>query len=165
MQLLATKALAAGFAVSMAVGGTTTTQMPNATASPATIYYQNSTAINFPSKSVAKKSALDLWLKKLAYLESEGRDNLKVLDLNGLHSFGCLQFQMDTFREFGLRYGLISEDDNLEKVIYDCALQKKIAKEMLRENYGYWRKWYTSVVVKGLGLPPVDKELITVSMK
>jgi len=165
MQLLATKALAAGFAVSMAIGGNSTPQMPNATDSPAATYHQNSTVIVFSATDAEKKNTLDSWLKKLVYLESEGKNNIKVLDHNGLHSFGCLQFQMSTFREFGLRYGLISEDDDLEKVIYNCPLQKEIAKEMIRENPGYWRKWYTSVMIRGLGLPPKEEEPVLISLK
>ncbi len=158
MQLLATKALAAGFAVSMAIGGNTTPQMPNATASPATTYHQSSTAIAFSVTEGEKQSMLDSWLKKLVYLESEGKSNLKVLDHNGLHSFGCLQFQMSTFKEFGLKYGLISEEDALDNIIYDCVLQKQIAKKMIQENPNNWRRWYTSVRVRGLGLPPKEKE-------
>lgn len=174
MQLLATKALAAGFAVSMAIGGSTTPQMfmlhsfsegaPNATDSPAATYYQNSPVVAFSATGAEKKNTLDSWLKKLIDLESDGKSNIKVLDHNGLHSFGCLQFQMSTFKEFGLKYNLISEEDELGKVIYDCALQKQIAKKMIQENPGYWRKWYTSVIIRGLGLPPIEKELVLVSL-
>ncbi len=170
MQLLVTKALAAGFAVSMAVGGNTTLQMPNATLpagrqaiSPTTTYHQNSIVIAFLTTGAEKRNTLDSWLKKLVFLESEGKGNIKVLDSNGLHSFGCLQFQMSTFREFGLKYNLLSEDDELEKIIYNCALQKEIAKKMIQENAGNWRKWYTSVITRGLGLPPKEEEPILLS--
>ncbi len=175
MQLLVTKALAAGFAVSMAIGGNTTPQLfmlhsfsegaPNATLpagrqalSPATTYRQNDIVIAFSATGAEKRNTLDSWLKKLVFLESEGKGNIKVLDSNGLHSFGCLQFQMGTFKEFGLKYDLISKDDDLNKVIYDCALQKEIAKKMIQENPGNWRRWYTSVMIRGLGLPPKEEE-------
>lgn len=165
MQLLVTKALAAGFAVSMAIGGNITPQMSNATLpagrqalSPATTYHQNSIVIAFSATGTEKKNTLDSWLKKLVFLESEGKSNIKVLDNNGLHSFGCLQFQMSTFREFGLKYDLISKDDELGKVIYNCALQKKIAARMIEDNYNNWRHWYTSVKIRGLGLPPKEEE-------
>lgn len=158
MELFVTKALAAGFAVSMAVGGATTLQMPNATASPATTYHQSSTAIAFSTTVVERRNTLDSWIKKLVYLESEGKNNIKVLDSNGLYSFGCLQFQMGTFRGFGLKYGLISGDDDLYSVIYDCSLQKQIAKKMIEDNPGNWRHWYNSVKTKGLGLPPKEEE-------
>lgn len=71
MQLLATKALAAGFAVSMAIGGNATPQMfmlhsfsegaPNTTLpagrqalSPATTYHQNSPVIVFSAIRLGK---------------------------------------------------------------------------------------------------------------
>jgi len=158
MQLLVSKALAAGFAASMAIGGQTTPQMPNATASPATTYSQNNTVVAFESLS-----PLNHWLDKLIDLESEGKSNLKVLDLNGLYSFGCLQFQMGTFEEYGMKYGLLSEGDDLKKLIYNCDLQKEIAKRIIQENPGNWRKWYTSVIVRGLGLPPKEKKPVLVS--
>lgn len=175
MQLLVTKALAAGFAVSMAIGGTTTSQMfmlhsfsegaPNTALpadrqalSPATTYHQNSPIVVFSTTSAKEQNALDSWLKKLVFLESEGKSEIKVLDNNGLHSFGCLQFQMSTFKEFGLKYGLIFEGDALEKIIYDCVLQKEIARRMIEENPSNWRRWYTSVMIRGLGLPPKEKE-------
>ena len=176
MQLLVTKALAAGFAVSMAIVGTTTSQMfmlhsfsegaPNTVVSTATTYHPNSPIVVFSTTSAKEQNALDSWLKKLVFFESEGKSKIKVLDNNGLHSFGCLQFQMSTFKEFGLKYGLIFEGDDLEKIIYDCVLQKEIAKKMIEENPGNWRRWYTSVMIRGLGLPPKEEEpLALLSLK
>ena len=160
MQLLVSKALAAGFAASMAIGGNTTPQMPNATASPAAIYSQNKAIVAFESQS-----PINYWIDKLIALESKGKSNAKVLDWNGLHSFGCLQFQMGTFEEYGLKYKLFSSDDDLDKLIYNCDLQREITKRMIRENPGNWRKWYTSVAVRGLGLPPKEEKPIVVSMR
>ena len=165
MQLLISKALAAGFAASMAIGGTTPLQMQNATNPPAATYYQNDNVIAFSTINLEKQNTLDSWIKKLIVFESDGRSNIKVLDHNGLHSFGCLQFQMDTFEEFGLRYGLISPDDDTEKLIYDCTLQKELAKRMIQENPNNWRRWYTSVIKKGLGLPPKENQPILLSLK
>ncbi len=70
---------------------------------------------------------------------------------------------MQTFKAYGLRYKLFSEDDDLSKLIFDCNLQKEIAKRMIRENPVNWRNWYTSVVVRGLGLPPKEPKPILVS--
>ncbi|MEK7546700.1 MAG: hypothetical protein AAB536_00760 [Patescibacteria group bacterium] len=154
--------LAAGFTVSMAIGGNTTPQMPNATNSPAAIYSQNNNNVVIVFKG---QSPLDSWIKKLAILESEGKSNIKVLDHNGLHSFGCLQFQMGTFEEYGLKYNLISANDEINKLIYDCDLQKEMAKRMIQENPNNWEKWYTSVVIKGLGLPPKEEKAVLVSLK
>jgi hypothetical protein len=157
MQPLVSKALAAGFAASMAIGGNTTPQMPNVTPSSAATYSQKVTVV------FERQAPIDAWIEKLAALESDGKSNIKVLDSNGLHSFGCLQFQMSTFEEFGLKYKLVSSQDNLEKLIYDCVLQKEIAKRMIKENPGNWKKWYTSVATRGLGLPPKEDKPILVS--
>lgn len=159
MQLLAVKTLAAGFAVSMALGGTST-QTPNANVSPVATYPQDKPVVFFEDQS-----PLAVWIDKLIDLESNGESALKVLDHNGMHSFGCLQFQMSTFKEFGLKYKLISENDDLNELIYDCELQKEIAKQMILENRGNWRRWYTSVAIRGLGLPPKQEQPILFSLK
>jgi len=103
---------------------------------------------------VSTPSPLDVWLDRLAYQESHGRENIKILDVNDQYSYGCLQFQEGTFRKYGMKYGLISEDASIESIIYDCGLQKKIAKFMLSEDYSNWRAWYTSSKTAIVGLPP-----------
>jgi hypothetical protein len=103
---------------------------------------------------VNETSPLDLWLEKLVMKESQGRDRIKILDVNGKYSYGCLQFQEGTFRNFGQKYGLVAAGVNLESVIYDCNLQKAIAKNMIQDDYFLWQSWYTSVIVRDLGLPP-----------
>lgn len=112
-------------------------------------------------------SPLDLWLEKLITLESNGKENIKILDNNGEHSFGCLQFQKETFEEFGLKYKLIAPDDEIDDLLYDCNLQKEIAKKMIEDNYNNWRHWYTSVKIKKLGLPPKNdvEEIIVAEAK
>lgn len=159
MQFLFAKALAAGFTASMALGGTTTLQMPNATDPHASLYHRTGVEI-----ARTHESKLDSWIEKLIVLESGGYKNLKVLDDNGKHSFGCLQFQKTTFEEFGRRYGFIAGGDNIDKIIYDCDLQKAIAKRMIKEDRGNWRRWYTSVMIKKLGLPPKEEEPIQLSL-
>lgn len=103
---------------------------------------------------------LDAWLRKLEFLESEGNERATILDVNGMHSFGCLQFQKRTFLEFGEKYGMLSEADraNVDRRIYDCKLQRQIARRMVEDNPNGWEHWYTSVMKRGLGLPPIAKE-------
>ena len=128
----------------------------------ATTSYQSTPAIKPAAATiesplkVREATALDLWLEKLAYKESHNRDNVKILDVNGKFSYGCLQFQEWTFRTFGEKYGLVKPDANLEPLIYNCSLQKQIAKRMIQEDYKMWQSWYTSVMEKDLGLPPRD---------
>ncbi len=149
MPIFATKMLAAGFAVSMAFSGSTASQSPNANISPATSYLENKPAISFSYHTL-----LDSWIEKLIVLESDGKKDLMILDHNGELSFGCLQFQKQTFEEFGLKYNVITPSDDIDELIYNCDLQKETAKRMIQENYRNWRHWYTSVMIKKLGLPP-----------
>jgi len=103
---------------------------------------------------VQEPSAMDIWLAKLIQQESGNRSNLKVLDVNGLYSYGCLLFQEGTFRNYALKYGFISYGTPTESKIYDCELQKKIAKRMIAEDYSNWRAWYNSVKRPAVGLSP-----------
>ncbi|MBI4085031.1 MAG: hypothetical protein HY432_00805 [Candidatus Liptonbacteria bacterium] len=161
MQTLAIKALTAGLALVSMVSSNSTAvvQMPNTAASTPAIYSSK------PIVAFEDESPLDYWIRKLVLLESEGKTDIKVLDHNGLHSFGCLQFQMSTFEEYALKYDLISDGSSVEEAIYDCELQKEIAKRMIRENRNNWRRWYTSVIIKGLGLPPKEEHSILLSLK
>lgn len=104
-----------------------------------------------------QEAELNHWIDGLISKESEGKEHVKILDSNNKYSYGCLQFQLDTFREFSQRYKLFPDVEmgEYENLIYDCNLQKKLAKEMIKENHDNWRHWYTSVKVKGLGEPPI----------
>jgi hypothetical protein len=106
--------------------------------------------------TVEEPSNMDIWLAKLVFQESRGKTHIKILDVNGRYSYGCLQFQEGTFRTYALKYGFISRTTPTESRIYDCDLQKKIAKLMLTENYSNWRAWYTSSKTKSVGLPPKE---------
>lgn len=94
---------------------------------------------------------LEQWIEKL--IEYECRDcpeDTKILDVNGLYSYSCLQFQMPTFLEQKDIYmpHLTSDD------IYSCDVQRELAYKMLTDKHENWRRWYNSVYVRGLGLPP-----------
>lgn len=95
--------------------------------------------------TVTETSPLDLWIEKLAYAESSGQENIRILDSNNRYSYGCLQFQELTFKSFSERYHLFGD-------LMDCQLQKQIAKRMIQEDPENWRHWYNSV--KLLGPPP-----------
>jgi hypothetical protein len=154
MHLLIAKALAAGFAASIAVSGSTTlrTQFP----APQPGGTVSSALYAEPAIENKAPSPLDLWIDKLVYLESEGKEHLKVLDQNGYYSYGCLQFQMATFEAYAGKYGFFTTDDNAETLIYDCGLQKAIAKRMIEDDANNWRHWFTSVKVRNLGFPPKE---------
>lgn len=107
----------------------------------------------------AAVSPLDAWLEKLAEKESNHRERIKVLDVNGRYSYGCLQFQMATFKSYSTRYGLVDAATvtDWEELLYDCSLQKKIAKRMIQEKNSNWRHWGYTVLQKGVGLPPATE--------
>ena len=76
-------------------------------------------------------------LAKLADCESGNRWDIKVMDSNHQYSYSGLQFQKPTFKYFAIKYGLISkdvEDEEIENLIYDKALQFKVAYLMMKDN-------------------------------
>lgn len=168
MPIFATKMLAAGFAASMVLSGSatrsTSMSVGQASQSNATISLAASYLKTPEDFSLAYSSSLDQWIEKLISLESNGKKNIKIVDFNGFHSYGCLQFQKATFEEYGKKYKLIGPADDLTTLIYDCGIQKAIAKKMIEDDYGNWQHWYTSVKIKKLGLPPKnDVEEVTVA--
>lgn len=130
------------------------TSLPTANTSAAQIQEIPIPAPAVISATSTEPDPLDLWLDKLALLESNGREDIKHLDVNGRYSYSCLQFQMGTFKAF---YPLIASRSpaSWEKAIMDCDTQKSIARAMLAANPAAWRHWYHSVKKRGLGLPPI----------
>lgn len=106
-----------------------------------------------------KADKLDAWIEALVQKESEGKSHIKIMDHNARYSYGCLQFQMETFEGYVKRYDLLpeTEDAELENMIYDCDIQKTLTRKMIEEDPENWRHWYTSVAKRGLGAPPVIK--------
>ncbi len=152
MQLLLLKNLAAATMLATTLIGGANTYVKSVT---------TTANINATSQAVQREATpLDSWIEDLIQLESRGQEKLKILDVNGRYSYGCLQFQMNTFWNYGTKYGFLSDgdEDNLGILIYSCELQKEIAKAMIQERPGNWRHWYTSVAKKKLGRPPIEGE-------
>lgn len=97
----------------------------------------------------AQEGTLYDWLNELAQYESNNRANIKVLDVNGKYSYGCLQFQMGTWLSYGKSQGAT------EANIYDCVLQKQVAHQMITHKYSNWRHWGYTVNVRMKKLPPL----------
>lgn len=151
--------LVASLAIVMALASTYPANLnaTTVTGAVASIAFAESIALKPADQAVLtveEPSDMDIWLAKLAFQESQGKSHIKILDVNGKYSYGCLQFQEGTFRTYALKYGFISRTTPTESKIYDCELQKKIAKLMLAENYSNWRAWYTSSKTRSVGLPP-----------
>ena len=160
--------------VSMAVGAvvsgllTTNLNAITATATYGTDSMLAATSTASASTSIASAATttatstvttnLDLWLEKLATAESNNRATIKILDVNGRYSYGCLQFQMATFKSYSARYGLADPATvtDWDALIFDCDFQKEVAIHMIQEKPANWRHWGYTVLHKGIGLPPVE---------
>jgi len=101
---------------------------------------------------------LDLWIENLALKESGNNATALVFDSNKRYSYGCLQFQMATFQFYMKMYGLgtASSTAGWKALIYDCGIQKQLAKAMIQDKQSNWKHWYNTVMRKGVGKPPVE---------
>jgi hypothetical protein len=82
-------------------------------------------------------------IEELAFCESSGRENIKILDTNGWYSHGCLQFQFPTFKQYCKRYGILpgATDEELLAKIGDCSIQKDLAYRIISESPDNWAHW------------------------
>jgi hypothetical protein len=105
------------------------------------------------------QTKLDAWLDLLAWKESNNNAKIRVVDTNGRYSYGCLQFQMATFKAFMTRYGIAGMETPpamWETLIYDCSVQKSLAKVMIQNDpVNAWKNWAYTVHHK-TGMPPAD---------
>lgn len=91
---------------------------------------------------------LDYWIEQVRFKESEGNDMLVILDSNNKYSYGCLQYQMDTWNHYSKKY-------NVDAEIMSCDAQKEVTRNIIKYEKDGWRNWWTTVVKKGVGKPPV----------
>lgn len=87
------------------------------------------------------------WINILVQQESSGRTNIKILDNNHKYSYGCLQFQKQTFVGYAKSLNMLpeTEDNEIENFIYDCEYAKLLAEKMIENNYDNWKHWKNSV--------------------
>jgi hypothetical protein len=97
---------------------------------------------------------LDLWLERLAFQESSGRETVDIIDSNGRHSRGCLQFQDATLKEQADKYRMQLSFLPNHPRIATCASQTALAKAMLQDNPAAWKHWRNST--RRIGLPPLQ---------
>lgn len=70
------------------------------------------------------------WIVRLADCESSGRWWIKIIDTNGKISYGGLQFQLDTFREWGVKSGVLEKGitaSTAEELVMRKELSSKVA--------------------------------------
>jgi len=111
----------------------------------------------FQSQPQFKKDALDIYIDRLAKYEcSNCPDNYRRIDSNGYYSYSCLQFQKATFLQAVKKYRFPEGQsaDYLDLMIYNCDFQKKLAREMFLNEPNAYLHWKTSIITRGLGLPP-----------
>jgi len=103
------------------------------------------------------RQALGKWIDALAFAESGNRDWIVHQDRDGRNYYGCLQFREETFRYFATKFHLVQADEPEEfmSFIYDCALQKRLASRMIRDNPEHWK--HCRKTVARIGLPPGAK--------
>lgn len=99
-------------------------------------------------EAISYETSINQWLDSLVNQESSGNARIVVLDVNGRYSYGCLQFQRATWDAYRDAYG-ITEDD-----IFNCNLQRKLARLMIEDDPSAWRHWWNSVTKYGVGKPP-----------
>lgn len=94
------------------------------------------------------------WINILVQQESSGRTNIKILDNNHKYSYGCLQFQKQTFVGYAKSLNMLpeTEDNEIENFIYDCEYAKLLVEKMIENNYDNWKHWKNSV--DKIGMPP-----------
>jgi hypothetical protein len=161
MGIFTLQSLAASLAVGTVFGSSATVANPNAITEARFNSEKTAITAEAPKSTVAD---LKKWIQKLEWAESQGHEDVKVLDNNGQYSYGCLQFQEPTFRSYGAAYGLVDRDlENVEDAIYDCQLQEKITLRMLLDDYDNWKHW--KVTVRRVGMPPkVNHELTRIDI-
>jgi len=95
------------------------------------------------------------WIKTLETFENCPVEGIK--DSNGKKSYGSLCWQMDSFKEYTLKY--IPESKNWEKEdwqnnIMDNEFQEELTYLIIKNTPDKARSlWHTTIVKKGLGLP------------
>ena len=104
----------------------------------------------------ANSTQLEGYLDRLSSMENCGEG---IIDRNGLVSKGDLCFQKATYLYFVKKYEIYpyAEEQELLNNWGDSWTQREIARRMIEEEVTQLEKhWYTSVVVRKLGLPTYD---------
>ena len=113
-------------------------------------------------KYVGEGDELDVYLSRLAWTyECTGpcfkaqiaHQPYKRIDSNDAYSYGCFQFQEQTYLNAAEKYKM---DPWKGDGIYDCDNQWQLARAMfLEDKEAAAQHWYTSVYTRGLGLPKI----------
>ena len=112
---------------------------------------------NYELNQTQPKDSLDFYIDRLAEYECHDcPDNFRRVDSNGYYSYSCLQFQKSTFLQEVKKYQLADRQssDTLDLMLYDCDFQKALARQMFLNDKNTYLHWKTSIITRGLGMPP-----------
>lgn len=100
-----------------------------------------------------------VWLAALEWCESRGvKTAVNPKDLDGTPSYFSFQFKPETFKRYGIKYGIFPPDVTDEEIkakLDDYPLQKKIVSFMIDDPKINWRREFPDCV-RRLGKPPAD---------
>ena len=99
------------------------------------------------------RAAIEPYLNALSQCESGGRTDIKVLDVNGYYSYGKYQYQLLTWRRYGIKFGYWDNtitDTELRTHIYKEWLQDDMTARILLTEKNGWRNWVTCGKKAGL---------------
>jgi len=90
---------------------------------------------------------MEAYLTAIEFCETSGYHEIVQMDSNDKLSYGAFQFQFETFRDYGKKYGLIKKetsDNEVKNMIMDYDLQRSIAREMVKEGLDsqHWKICY-----------------------
>ena len=94
--------------------------------------------------SLALSHEQEVWLHALEWCESKGvKTAVNPKDLDGTPSYYSFQFKPSTFKQFGIKYGLLPkkiDDEQLRLELEDYPLQKQIVSIMINDPAVRWSR-------------------------
>lgn len=110
---------------------------------------KNYDIVNSTAVIIEKDDEKDIIYEKMEKLiDCESSNNplaINVRDSDGTASFGIGQFKPETFREYGIKYGIIGEKADwnwIMTLIFDQKVQKKLMYEIIKNEPEKARKMW-----------------------
>ncbi|MDE2102574.1 MAG: hypothetical protein KGL39_35330 [Patescibacteria group bacterium] len=98
-----------------------------------------------------------VWIDALEWCESSGKNEaVNPKDLDGTPSYYAFQWKPGTFREYGIRYGVIDANITNDEMMADMKLyplELSIVAGMVKQQDVPWHELFPQCV-RRLGLPP-----------
>lgn len=99
------------------------------------------------AEKIETDTHMEAYLSAIEFCETSGYREIVQLDSNDKLSYGAFQFQFETFRDYGKKYGILkaeATDMEVKNVIMDYQIQRSIAREMVKEGLDsvHWKICY-----------------------